>query len=351
MEKIWVFTVVVFLLLGCSDKIENVTYFSHNDFQSTKNLKGEKVYVPSELSPNEIFVIRDSLVLICNDNPSIMKKIALYNFKTWNMISEFATRGHAENEFINCNVILNGNCNTFFLRDIQKNKFWICNIDSLSKNKPCVKNQFDYSRDVIDLYPFDSTYVGFNFWYLNDKRYDNLVYPIAEYSMKGEHNTMNKSYKYFVANVTGGLIFTNPKNHDIWVAYRHDNVIEIYDRSLKLKKAMRGPNYKQNIYATQKFPNKEIVAFTNKSYTSCYTGCYTTDKNIYLIYENHTCDQFPENPQPVEILKFDWDGNCLCNYKLDKFAYTISVNSKEDILYATCSDENNGEIELFKYKL
>lgn len=352
LKKLFTLTIVVLLMVGCSDKIENVISFSHENFQCTKKLKGEKIDIPSELSPNEIFVIRDSLVLICNENPAMKNKVGLYNLKTWELMGEFATRGHADNEFIDCNVTLNNNSNTFFLKDMQKSKFWICDIDSLANNKPCVKKQFDYSRDIIDLYPLDTTYVGFNFWYLNDNRYDNIVSPLAEYSMKkANRKNTSKSYKYFVANVTGGVIFKNPVNQDIWVAYKHDNIIEIYDRSLILKKIMQGPNYKKNTYATQKFNGQEMVMFTDKTYTSCYTGCYVTNKHVYLIYENHTCDIFPVKPQPVEVLKFDWSGNCLCNYQLDKFAYTISVNDGEDTMYATCCEENNGEIELIKYKL
>lgn len=352
MKKISALVIGTLLICGCSDKAENTTFFSHNDFLSTKILKGERIDIPSELSPNEIFVLRDSLVLICNDNPSIKKKIGLYNLYTWELVGEFATRGHANNEFIDCSVILNGNRNTFFLKDMQKNKFWICDIDSLANNKSCATKQFNYSRNVIDLYPLDSTYVGFNFWYLNDSRYDNNVSSIAEYSMNNEEKELaNRSYKYFVANVSGAIIFSNPLNQDIWVAFRHDNVIKIYDRSMNLKKVLQGPNNKKNIYKIGYFSNQEMVMFTDKSYTSCYTGSFTTDKHIYLIYENLTCDRFPSKPQPVEVLKFDWEGNCLCNYKLDKFAYTISVSSKEDTMYATCCEDNNGEIDLIKYKL
>lgn len=340
------------IVSSCFDKNDNIVTFSHDDFQVQKTLKGEQIAVPTILSPNEMYVMHDSLVLVCNTNPGMKKKIGLYNLNTWNLLGEFAVRGHANDEFIDCSVVPSVNSNIFFLKDMQKAQFWICDIDLLSYNKPCAKSQFYYSRNAMDIYPLDSTYIGFNFWYLNDEKYDNNVPSIAEYSMKShDDGKLKKSYDYFVANVTGGIIFRNPKNHEIWVAYRHDNTIEIYDDLLHLKRVMHGPNYKKNTYATQKFSHQEVVMFTSESYTSCYSGYYATDNYVYLIYENITCDKFPQKPKPVEILKFDWNGNCISNYKLDKFAYTISVNSKENILYATCCDENNGEVQFYKYRL
>ena len=346
------FVVLTFMLSGCYDNKENPVFFSHNDFHNTKELKGECIEVPTELSPDEMYVVRDSLVLICNTNPSIKKKIGLYNLKDWKLLGEYAERGHSNDEFIDCSVILKGNSNEFFLKDIQKSQFWICDFDSLAKNRPCAKRRFSYSRNVIDVYPLDSTYIGYNFWYLNDEKYDNNVSAIAEYPMREDIREVSKNkYKYFVANVTGGVVFRNPENHDIWVAYRHDNIIEIYDSLLNLQKTMKGPNYRKNKYVTQEMSNQEIVSFTDKSYTSCYTGGYVTNNHVYIIYENHTCDKFPQRPLPVEILMFDWDGNCLCNYRLDRFAYAISIDSKEKIMYATCCDENSGEIQLIKYSL
>ena len=81
--------------------------------------------------------------------------------------------------------------------------------------------------------------------------------------------------------------------------------------------------------------------------------CYTYTKNhVYLVYEGTNGTPYRmDNLKHVEIFKLDWNGNLLCNYQLDKHAFAISVDVKEEYLYACCFDSYEGEIEFIKYEL
>lgn len=333
--------------------------FTHEDFKETLSLKGKIIKIPVGLSPQEMFLMRDSFVLVVNNNPGYKYKIALYSYPDWQLINEFARIGHAKDEFIDCDVTLIGSGNNkFYITDVTRNFCSTCNTDSLVNGRNCIEKSFFYSREVIDFCPLDNNeYAGFNFWYLHNEKFDNGVQAMATYKMeksidkdKTKEKRYNK-YKYFVANVTGGTVFENPKNHDVWVAYRNENRIEIYNKSMRLKKVLCGPVNTTPTLVAQKGQKMTEVLKSGKSYTSCFSRYIATDKHVFLIYENQNGVKYSSSPKPVEVLKFDWDGNPISNYKLDKFAYTLSIDSKEENLYATCCDSYTGEILFVKYKL
>lgn len=58
-----------------------------------------------------------------------------------------------------------------------------------------------------------------------------------------------------------------------------------------------------------------------------------------------------KNLSPVEIFKLDFDGNLLCNYKLDRYVYSISINKKEDTLYCASRPSVMEPPVILKYKL
>ena len=64
---------------------------------------------------------------------------------------------------------------SFYVQDIVQNKYWVCSVESLKNNKPCVLSSFNYSKDVISVCPLDSTYVGLDFWYIDIPEYNNGI--------------------------------------------------------------------------------------------------------------------------------------------------------------------------------
>lgn len=94
-----------------------------------------------------------------------------------------------------------------------------------------------------------------------------------------------------------------------------------------------------------------IVFEKGKTYRG-YLAYTTTDKHIYLVYEgtNGTPYQTMDLP-PVEVFKFDWEGNLLSTYQLDKYIYTISVDSSEKYLYGTSCNSYEGEIVFIRYPI
>ncbi|MBQ3632262.1 MAG: hypothetical protein II949_13675 [Prevotella sp.] len=343
------------ILVGCTAPENPIEYeFSHNDFSKTIGLKGEKIELSDMLNPDDMFLVSDSMIIASNDDPAQRDKVQLFSLQTGHRISSFGAKGHARNELVSCDIIIPFSVSdTFYIDDFTQSRYWVCSVDSLKNGRSPICATSDYSRDVITILPEDTTYIGFNFWYLNDSDYDNGINKAIERYDTGVPNERNRSteYNYFVANVTGAVMVRNPHNDDVWVAYNHDNLIEIYDKSLELKRRMKGPEKARKQYVTTPVKNKKFVSFGKDMHVGCYYAAIATNSHVYFLYRNINDAPFPIKPQPVEILKIDWNGRLVCNYKLDRYAYCISVDSKEENLYGACVDSESGATELVKFKL
>lgn len=345
---------ILLLLAGCTSKGNvNIYKYTRNDFPKTIELNGTPVLSDSIINPNEAYVVMDSFLLVSNDDPAQKEKIKLFSLKDGHLISSCFSKGHAENELISCNLkFFSSDSKYFYIDDITQCKYWICSLESLYMHKNPIIGSFLYSRDVLSVYPMGSNYIGFNLWYLNEKKYNNgITCPIQKFNINNNKTQQHSAkHHYYVANVSGASIALNPHSGDIWVAYKHDNIIEIYNNDMILKKRMIGPEKSKYNYQTRKIKNQEYVFFDKESYVSSFYVCFTTNKYVYLLHENKNGVTIPPKPTPAEIYKFDWEGNLICNYKLDRQAYEISLDSNEQNLFAICMDKENN-LQVIKYTL
>ena len=126
---------------------------------------------------------------------------------------------------------------------------------------------------------------------------------------------------------------------------RHIDNFKIFNKKLDLKRNIEGP---ENLNPKYELRTNNHVSFKEGFYQS-YPGICTTDSGIFALFSPIRRNQ---NNKSVEIFKFDWDGNLVHRYKLDKYIHTISVNSKGNYLYGSHFDENlMGDPKLLRYKL
>jgi hypothetical protein len=156
-------------------------------------------------------------------------KAGIYSLASGKLIREFGHKGNGPKEFVSCSLDVRTNdSDIFYMEDVVQNKYWICSIDSLLENNDFQLKEFTYSRDVIRLCPIGNKYIGYNFWYIKEDEYTNNVPKLQEYEMvSGPKGRLGTGYDYFVANVTGGYVFTNPDNRDVWVADFYEGKIDI----------------------------------------------------------------------------------------------------------------------------
>ncbi len=265
-----------------------------------------------------------------------------------------------------CYCYVNSNSDSlFYLKDDGSYSFMFVNLDStLKSQKLYIQKRFHYNPELhyyVEICPVDNQhYVGYHMWYLNDSTYNNnLPNALTKYYMdikniesSNVQNSMSK-YRYFVASVNDVHLFKNPLNKQIWMADAHRDRIDIYNDSLQVVKTLSGPDNYSIKYSLQK-SNSPIpfISFEGeKSYRS-YSNWTFTDKYIYIIYEGINGGIYNiEDLQPVEVFKFDWNGNLICNYMLDRHVSTLSVDSHEKYLYCTSRKSFKDTPQFIRYKL
>jgi hypothetical protein len=357
----------ILLSLSChpdrsGNKDSAVTDFGREDFAVQASLGDpEEIVFEELLNPTAFYLMYDSLAVVQNQ-PNCEYLIEICSLKDRAVIAQFASKGPGPDEFFSCEFsVHSGADSVLHAIDRQKGVCCIINLPSSLQSKlPEIERRFRYDPEIHP-YPaihlIDSKhYIGRSMWYLNSREYDNQAPALTRYATDAPVNPNAADimqHKYFVSSVNEACIAVNPSNREIWLLDGHQDKIEIYNDSLQILKTLHGPDRYRigytDIKAGAPIP---IVTFVGDKTYRAYRNYACTDKHIYVIYEGIHGDGFnPEDLQPVEVFKFDWNGNPLCRYSLDRYVYTVSVDSREEYLYCTARTSYMEEAHFLKYKL
>ena len=331
-----------FLISSCDFKstTNNDIVFNRSDFEEVILLKNaDTVSINEALNPLFFYVLRDSLVLVQNRDDSQLFKAGIYSLKTGEIVKEIAPKGLGPNEFVSCQILVKQNSDSiFYLDDVVQNKYRAFNVDSVLSHARYYPKSFDYPRNLVCLDFVDSTrYVGYNYWHLEHPKFNNSVQALDYYNidLPTEQSNLN-NMKYFVANVTGGHTFYESKKKQIWVANFYDDKIDIYNDSLKLKTTLSGPDHFERKFSTFEEEKMKSVGFEKGCSYMAYKSFCVVNNHVYLVYDGtHDIPFRSKNLNSIEVFKLDLSGKLLTLYKLDRYIYSISVDSKEEYLYGT----------------
>lgn len=343
MKKVLTVLLVIFVVVSsCTQPKESFdrVVFSREVFGTHINLDNPyEIVIDSLLNPVNFIVMNDSVLVVGNqDNCEYLLEI--YSLNTRQPLARLVTKGSGPNEMSACAVNIHSNASTeFYLQDINTQLYYTVNLDSILKNNRLqLLSKFKYSSEVLstaDVCLLDNNhYIGYNMWYLDSEEYGNHISsPLHVYIKNEESKKGINDFEYFVASVNGAHFFKNPSTNDIWAADMHSDVIRIYNDSLAQIRILEGPDHFKPQY-TRKQSNAPInfVTFANDLDYRTYSDYFVTDKYIYLVYEGNKHNDLKEL-MPVEIFKFDFDGNFICDYKLDRYVYSISIDKSEKFLY------------------
>jgi hypothetical protein len=335
------------LFMGCKTK-NNERKFHIGNIPCT-SLQAEDLSFVKGDYPMLYNMVNDSLILVRNWNGKPYY-LELHNIKSNTLLAKFIKRGNGPNEFLSCYVSFKSNTNQLLVFDIHKRVGATYNIDSVLKHgdfyNPCQFNIPTYlGNDIEMLNP--SNILIFNKYYLTNKQFSNNVSPIYSYSFNADEQDFKAMYentKYFTHNVTDAFIAVHPTDDLIWVIYQHENRIEIYNRKLELQKTLLGPKDFEPEYEIREDDGIE-VSFKVRTRTFWY--CFYNNNHIYILYIGE-CSGFPK--EPVNLLKFTWDGTPTQRYELDRNLYTVYVDKEENYVYGTEVIQGDSP-KFIKYKI
>ena len=362
MKKSCVFTLslVAILMEGCfwSEKnVENDRLFSREDFKETRILSNpEEIVIEDMLYPASFRIMDDSLLLVSNQ--SVCESLLeVYSLNTLKLVKQLVKKGNGPGEMLSCDLGLHSSqADEFFVRDLNSGICHVVNWNGLmrqlrfeSSSHFRVSSEVSIGADIC-LMPNDR-YVGCHMWYLEDQDFSNVESPLLNLFRGDDRGKGMGDYPFMVASVSGSLLFINPGTNRLWSLDMHRDMIRIYDDSLKQVASLAGPDKYSPTY-TKKAINAPVafVTFADEKYYTSYIDYYLTDKHIYLVYQG--TEHFnPKVLSPVEIFKMDFSGNLLCNYKMDRYVYSISMDRSEEFLYCASRTSLEEPPVILKYKL
>jgi hypothetical protein len=350
---------LIIVLLMCSfyscsnNELDNKQIeINRENFPDCIRLVGQNILLDSIIAPYGFYVLRDSLLLVENKlaDPFYMK---LYNLNTQIEIAKFSRRGRGPHEVLSADFASNiynySNSNEILIYDVIKKRVSEFNLDSLlHNNENYSPNQTDFPHYVFNFSKLnDSCFICFNSFYINDKNINNKVKEVFRYETNIEES-LEPTDKYFTANVTGGYVLIAPNNDRIIVPHFFEDKISIYNKNLEIIKTLTGPDM---IVPQYRLKGKKHVSFIPKKRYRGYYPCCHTNNSVYIIYVGlNGINSNIEFRSPVEVFKFDWDGNPLKRYILDRYIYNISISSDEKNMYGTYLDSVS-EPKLVSYKI
>lgn len=359
----YIFVFILIFVCSCQNgtKESETLNFTRDNFKQQIVLSNpEEITLEELLNPAVFYVIQDSILVVQNQlNCDYM--LELYSINTLQPLAQVASKGNGPGEMSSCACFIeSGTSSVFYIQDTQRNMYYTVNIDSILKSHELeFLNQFKYNSTRLpnsEICLLDNQrYVAYNMWYLDSKEFDNhisqplAIHPIGEQDLS--QSEQSEEFPYFVASVNGAHLLKNPVNGTIWAADMHKDQIDIYDDSLNLIKTLKGPDHFEVKYVRKQI-NAPVafITFEDDKYCQAYSSYFLTDKHIYIIYEGNQHFN-PENLQPVEVFKFDFEGNPIADYKLDHYVYSISVDKNEKFLYCSSRSTVMEPAKLLKYKL
>jgi hypothetical protein len=357
------------LCFGCNsnkltDGDEAVINFDRKDIPKQVVLHDpEEIVFEDLLNPAAFYVMYDTLIVVQNQ-PNCDYMIEMYSLNGKTPVGQFAQRGGGPDDFLSCACFVPAGVDSLiYALDQNKGTYNVINVPlTLAEKRLHFSQRFRYDQELhpqTEIIPVGKeNYIGYNFWYVNSDKYSNNVPALKKYAIPkpddySDEQRQITDYNSFVAPVNTARLALNPLTKQIWFFDGHRDRIDIYNDSLRVIRTISGPDHYKVSYETAKsnLP-MPYVTFSEGRIYRAYSGFTVTDRYVYAIYEGVNGSSFdPEDLQPVEVLQFDLKGNPVCSYKLDRFIYTVSVDSKGEYLYCTARTSARDEAHFLKYKL
>ena len=366
MKKLYSIIGITIMLTACNTAKEStVVNFTRNDFNDHVVLTNPIEIPwgdPSDVTNSESFVLLHDSIILVQNSYGMPFAIELYSLYSGRHIAKLAPIGRGPGEFLDC--FYTGHSmdqRKIYFKDRQKSTFYIVDFcKTLEKGALVIDRQFQYYPNYlsVDLVVLDDRYyTQYNMWYIDCKQYNNNVPKLQKYEIEPIQKPAPlpddpmSGYKYWVGQANGARILLNPDKNELWLFDQRSDRIEIYSEALELAKTLYGPDHFNIQYEVKTAVDIDIqgVVFAQEKNYQTYISYAYNAKHIFVIYMGS--DLFSETNPPVEIFKLDWEGNLLCNYKLDRYISNISIDSQEEYLYGTARQSYDDSPKFVRYKL
>ncbi len=343
--------------INCSkkgeDKISDLSNsFDISSFSDKRNLSGKKLDLGLVFSPVSIFY-QDSLLFISSINQDF--NMPVFNSKeNFKKLGEIISYGSGPDEMLSAADI----------DFVGPKEFWAHDVVSSNMKKFNLNILIDsISVNMNDFVIFGGPILSVS--YLNNDRFftttQDINPPSRFYAYDLNGNRLNQyasSYPDYgqdlpitvKVDVFWAWPTVHPNREKFLIAYEYLDLLEIYDKDLRLQKRIHGPHqflpdfdikerggypYMQRIYERTKY---------------AYVSLCSNENMIFLLYGEGKTRSKEEGEAAIHynhIVSIDWEGKPLGYYELDHGVTSIAVDWKERVIFGL--DRIESEVYAFKF--
>lgn len=338
---------ILVLLVSCTEPVPNSYGFDKAVRLSHPEVMGIRLF-PSD---NSAHVLRDSILVVCNEEFELDDILRFYNLNTLSPTGKpqrFSSLHSGLREFTIGNV-----SDSIDISIWGGHHYKTVPLDMLLKGElPEEDIAYDWGYDIhwsnYVISGTDSVIVPLSGYF--DETIWNPEDPLPFAKRNRTPVSMHIHYRPESAHCP--QLFRNPKTGDIWLAERNRDRIWIFDDDLNIKEQVVLGDSLTPVYLPDprhRLVHGEFVVFEEGKHYEAFESCFLTSRYIYLSYVGtDTFDE--EKPMGVHVLRFDYDGRRVCDYVLDERITSISVDSDDRYLYGLHKTSEH-KTELWKYKL
>ncbi|MEX1212583.1 MAG: BF3164 family lipoprotein [Balneolaceae bacterium] len=262
---------------------------------------------------------------------------------TGKLIKRFGRMGRGPGEFVG-HYSITADENGFFIHDIILQRGIKFSLSELLKNK-------DYFGDKPVFFKSENGSIISMVPHLNSKFVGSGLFKegrISFYNENGEVIGLTgnvpisniKAPPAIISQAFIGQVAVNPSTHEIALATRYSDRIEIYKKTGKKKYILRGPKNFDPVFEVAQRDGYPALS-SNHQMRIGYVDISVTDKYIYALYNGRTRGESDDSYSGSEIFKFNWEGEVLKLYHLPFYAGFISVDRNNDNIYLINSSDHN----------
>jgi hypothetical protein len=323
------FLLTILIIPSCNKKIslyEGAQVVSSKDFGEKIKLLGEELGFDCIWEPHRIKLL-DSLFLVINAKTDY--HIQILNPKTLSEVGQFISYGKGANEMIHPELVKSFNSNIWIFDQPSQNLYEFLS-DSFFSDLPPNPIRTIKLQEKSDNVAVLSENQIISLTTLTGKRRFNSFDINGKYQeIKGVYPVKGDSEANLIMSYTGDYT-TNFKNR-ILMTYYYTDLIEIYDFEGNLIKRIHGPNL---FYPAFKEASDGEYRGIRSSEDSkfAYISPICVNNEVFILYSGKKYRD-PDSELCNMIMVFDWEGNPLRQYELDKNVFTITVDAENKIIY------------------
>jgi hypothetical protein len=319
--------------------IEHFPDLTEGEFELDENCFGEIVQLSGEQKiTNEIFKVKGTQMLVCDsllivNNRNTGNMFMAFSLPDFKLIKSFGKRGRGPDEFRNPSLVQSDDKRFLCcIYERANNNMYLLNKDLSIEKAPFKLADNKFGRFVSDkqVYSFtknDFVFVEsvkggkaiFDFSFKNDSIQSDLVHSLS----------FSDSYKSWASYI--GDFGANKEKERLVYAYKYFKRLMFIDTKTGKIKTLT--------FKTDNAKKGDLHAIMSPKNITHYWGMSAQKDHVYILYSGRAPVDVVKDGQKenyyIFVEQYDWNGNPVKKYKLDKWGYFCGDEAQQKLYLAS----------------